>query len=132
MGSQGPLAQALVGVTLPRLHLRSEHSFQLGDWASSVCLALRWALGVPPSTSCPSADGDLPLPQDTSPRPFPVTAVSSLPHHGHHAGAPGTWGSATQVGGCGARSYLFPVDVACCYGDHGGFSHKPCKEGAHA
>lgn len=29
-------------------------------------------------------------------------------------------------------SHLFPIDVAGCYGDHGGFSHKPREEGAHA
>lgn len=29
-------------------------------------------------------------------------------------------------------SYLFPIDVACGYGDHGGFPHKPREEGAHA
>lgn len=29
-------------------------------------------------------------------------------------------------------SHLFPIDVARCYGDHGGFSHKPREEGAHA
>lgn len=28
-------------------------------------------------------------------------------------------------------SHLFPIDIACGYGDHGGFSHESREEGAH-
>lgn len=63
----------------------------------------------------------------------------------HHAGP---WGAARvslalglpspgsprpqQVCASAATPHLFPIDVAGCYGDHGGFSHKPREEGAHA
>lgn len=55
----------------------------------------------------------------------------------HHRGPAGsssglpTPGSLTRCAPV-ATTHLFPVDVAGCYGDHGGFSHKPREEGAHA
>lgn len=60
----------------------------------------------------------------------------------HHCGpsgshpslsAPGRRRLPSHAGGvCHHVPYLFPIDVACGDGDHGGFSHKPREEGAHA
>lgn len=36
------------------------------------------------------------------------------------------------MAGVSVPSHLFPIDVAGGYGDHGGFAHKSCEEGAHA
>lgn len=46
---------------------------------------------------------------------------------------PCTCGGSTPAQVCGlGQAHLFPIDVARGYGDHGGFSHEPRQEGAHA
>lgn len=136
------------GATSPRLHLRPACCLQWGysgvDCVPGSCVKhsgarVRGGRILSPTSPpahqlmetclCPRT----PLPCSPCQRgavpspPLPFMAVRRpcrlcLPH----------LGSARQVRGSVSVSHLFPIDVASCYGDHGGFSHKPREEGAHA
>lgn len=75
--------------------------------------------------SPPIICGDLALPEDATSRCPPLSSSSWPRAASYTRGEPGR-------GAVLSPSHLFPIDVACCYGDHGGFSHKPREEGAHA